>query len=151
MAAKEKEIARLKDEMMRQRIDEAIKGAARKDGAKVVSMFVPGGSAEDLRKATDIIRDKLKSCVVVVGAGDETRGLSWPPSRKTSRRLQRGTDRQVDRGEVRRQGGGNPQMAQGGVPADPAIEALSHVKSCWPSDVINSPVSGGVYRRSLIK
>ena len=128
MAAKEKEIGRLKDEMMRQQVEEAIKGAHRKDGATIVSMFVPGGSADDLRKATDIIRDKLKSCVVVVGTRDETKGLIVAAVTKDLVNV-------FNAGQIIKsiaakydgKGGGNPQMAQGGVPADLAIEALSYV------------------------
>ncbi len=128
-AVKEKEAARLKEELMRQRIDEAIKGARRKDGAMVVSMFVPGGSAEDLRKATDIIRDKLKSCVAVVAAGDETKGLIVAAVTKDlSGAFNAGQIVKAIAAKYNGKGGGNPQMAQGGVPADRIMDALAYVK-----------------------
>ena len=128
-AAKEKEAARLKEELMRQRIDEAIKGARRKDGAMVVSMFVPGGSAEDLRKATDIIRDKLKSCVAVVAAGDEAKGLIVAAVTKDlSGAFNAGQIVKAIAAKYNGKGGGNPQMAQGGVPADRIMDALAYVR-----------------------
>ena len=128
MAAKEKEVGRLRDEMMRQRVEEAIKGAHRKDGATIVSMFVPGGSADDLRKVTDIIRDKLKSCVVVVGTRDETKGLIVAAVTKDLvNAFNAGQIIKSIAAKYHGKGGGNPQMAQGGVPADLAIEALSYV------------------------
>jgi alanyl-tRNA synthetase len=128
-AAKEKEAARLKEELMRQRIDEAIRGARKKDGAMVVSMFVPGGSAEDLRKATDIIRDKLKSCVAVVAAGDETKGLIVAAVTKDlSGAFNAGQIVKAIAAKYNGKGGGNPQMAQGGVPADRIMDALAYVR-----------------------
>ncbi len=72
----EKEIRRLKEEMMRQRVEEADKGAAtERDRATVVSVFLPEGGADDLRKATDLVRDRLKSCVVIAGTRDGQKGL----------------------------------------------------------------------------
>jgi alanyl-tRNA synthetase len=128
MAAKEKEVGRLKDEIMRQQVEEAIKGAHRKDGATIVSMFVPGGSADDLRKATDIIRDRLRSCVVVVGTRDETKGLIVAAVTKDLvNAFNAGQIIKSIAAKYNGKGGGNPQMAQGGVPADRAMEALSYV------------------------
>jgi alanyl-tRNA synthetase len=128
MAAKEKEVGRLREEMMRQRVEEAIKGARRKDGATIVSMFMPGGSADDLRKATDIIRDKLGSCVVVVGTRDETKGLIVAAVTKDLvNAFNAGQIIKSITAKYHGKGGGNPQMAQGGVPAEAAIEALSYV------------------------
>jgi alanyl-tRNA synthetase len=128
MAAKEKEVGRLRDEMMRQRVEEAIKAGHRKDGATIVSMFVPGGSADDLRKATDIIRDRLKSCVVVVGTRDETKGLIVAAVTKDlANAFSAGQIIKSIAAKYHGKGGGNPQMAQGGVPAEAAIEALKYV------------------------
>jgi alanyl-tRNA synthetase len=128
MAAKEKEVGRLRDEMMRQRVEEAIKGAHRKDGATIVSMFMPGGSADDLRKATDIIREKLRSCVVVVGTRDETKGIIVAAVTKDLvNAFNAGQIIKSIAVKYHGKGGGNPQMAQGGVPAEAAIEALSYV------------------------
>ena len=127
MAAKEKEIGRLKDEMMRQQVEEAIKGAHRKDGATIVSMFIPGGSAGDLRKAADIIRDKLKSCVVVVGTRDETKGfIVAAVTKDLAGAFNAGQIIKSIAAKYHGKGGGNSQMAQGGVPADMAAEALAY-------------------------
>jgi alanyl-tRNA synthetase len=127
--AREKETSHLKDEMTRQHIEEAIKGAYQKNGAKIVSMFVPGGKADDLRKATDIIRDKLKSCVVVVGTKEGEKGLLVAAVTKDLTDTFKAGD--IIRGIAAKfhgKGGGNPQMAQGGVPADQVGEALNYVK-----------------------
>jgi len=127
--AREKEIGRLKDEMMRQHVEEAIKNAFRKDGATIVSLFIPGGNADDLRKATDIIRDKLKRCVVVVGTRDEAKGLLVAAVTKDlAGTYNAGQIIKALASKYNGKGGGNPQMAQGGVPADHIAEALSYVK-----------------------
>ena len=64
--AQSREMEKLKDELTGYKVEDAIKGASEKDGVKVVSLFVPNARAEDLRKVTDIIRDRVKSCVAVV-------------------------------------------------------------------------------------
>ncbi len=129
MAAKEKEAARLKDELMRQQIEDAVKGARKKDGATIVSMYVPGGSAEDLRKATDIIRDRVKSCVAVIAAGDNTKGLLVAAVTKdlAGGAFNAGQIIKAIAAKYNGKGGGNPQMAQGGVPGAVIKEALAYV------------------------
>jgi alanyl-tRNA synthetase len=127
--AKGKEIARLKDEMMRQRVEEAAKNAYEKDGAKIVTMLVPGATAEDLRRVTDIFRDRLGSCVVVVGAKDESKGLLVAAVTKDlADRFSAGHIIKSIAMKFSGKGGGNPQMAQGGVAADQVAEALGYVK-----------------------
>jgi alanyl-tRNA synthetase len=127
--AQEKEIRRLKDELMRQRVEEAVGAAARSDRATVVSLFLPEGGADDLRKATDLVRDRLKSCVVIAGAKDGQKGLLVAAVTKDLAPT-------VHAGEIIKsvtaryggKGGGNPQMAQGGVPADRVLEALDYAR-----------------------
>jgi alanyl-tRNA synthetase len=127
--AREREIARLKDEITRQRVEEAAKSAYEKDGAKIVSMFVPGATADDLRRVADIIREKLKSCVVVVGTKDDTKGLLVAAVTKdlagsfSAGGIIKSIVKKYDG-----KGGGNPQMAQGGVAADQVEQALTYVK-----------------------
>jgi alanyl-tRNA synthetase len=127
--ARDKEIARLKDDTTRQHIDEAIKNAPEKDGAKIVTMLVPGGRPDDLRKATDVVRDKLKSCVVVVGTKDGEKGLLVAAVTKDlAGTYKAGEIIKAIAAKFNGKGGGNPQMAQGGVPADRIADALKFVK-----------------------
>jgi alanyl-tRNA synthetase len=129
LSAREKEIGRLKDEITRQRVDEAIGGAFRKDGARIVAMFLPGGSADDLRKVTDLIRGKLQSCVVVVGTRDDAKGLLVAAVTKDlTNTYSAGQIIKAIATKYQGKGGGNPQMAQGGVPGDRVEEALEYVK-----------------------
>jgi alanyl-tRNA synthetase len=129
LSAREKEIARLKDEITHQRVEKAIEGAFRKDGARIVSMFLPGGSADDLRKVTDIIRSKLQSCVVVVGTREDEKGLLVAAVTKDlTDTYSAGQIIKAIATKYRGKGGGNPQMAQGGVPGDRVEEALGYVR-----------------------
>ena len=115
--------------MTRQRVEEAIKGAVEKGGARIVTMFVPGGSAEDLRKATDVLRDKLRSCVVVVGTKDDAKGLLVAAVTKDL--VSAYSAGQIIKSIAARfsgKGGGNPQMAQGGVAADQVMDALKYAR-----------------------
>jgi alanyl-tRNA synthetase len=131
LSAKEKEVARLKDEMTRQRVDEAIKEAMEKNGARIVSMFVPGGSADDLRKATDVLRDKLGSCVAVVGTSTEGDGKGLLVAAVTKDLVGTYNAGQIIKSIAAKfngKGGGNPQMAQGGVAADRVMDALKYAR-----------------------
>jgi alanyl-tRNA synthetase len=127
--AREKEIERLKEGMTVQKVDEAIAAAWEKNGAKVVTMAIDGGKAEDLRKVTDIIRGKLKSCVVVVGTKDEAKGtLVVAVTKDLAKQFSAGAIMKAITEKYMGKGGGNPQMAQGGVPAEHLAEALAYVK-----------------------
>jgi alanyl-tRNA synthetase len=127
--AKEKEIERLKEGAAVQKVDEAIAAAWEKNGAKVITMAIDGGKADDLRKVTDIIRSKVKSCVVVVGTKDEAKGtLVVAVSKDLAKQFSAGAIMKAITEKYEGKGGGNPQMAQGGVPAEHLTEALEYVK-----------------------
>jgi alanyl-tRNA synthetase len=119
---------RLKDELTTYKVEDAIKGAPEKNGTKVVSIFVPNAKAEDLRKVTDSIRDRVKSCVAVVGTREDAKGmlivavskdlLNTYNAGKIIKRLME---------QYGGKGGGGPQIAQGGIPGDKIKAALKSV------------------------
>jgi alanyl-tRNA synthetase len=122
---KEKEIGKLKEVGVVSRIDEAIGKAFEKDGAKVVSMFVPEATAEDLRKVTDMIRDRVKNSVVLAGTRDgEKSMLVVAVSREVQSRFHAGKIVKRMTEKYGGKGGGGPQIAQGGLPGDRIMEAL---------------------------
>jgi len=126
---KEKEIGRLKDEMARRRVEEAVKGAYVKNGAHIATMFVPEGTAEDLRKLTDMLRERLKSGVVVVGTRDGQKGLLVAAVTKDLvSTYSAGQIIKSIAAKFQGKGGGNPQMAQGGVASEHVMEALAYVR-----------------------
>jgi alanyl-tRNA synthetase len=127
--AREKEVVRLKDEITRQVVDEAIGGAYMKDGTKIVTVLVARATADDLRKAADLVRDKLRSCVVIAGTKDETKGLLVAAVTKDlAQTFSAGQIIKAVAMKFGGKGGGNPQMAQGGVGADDVEQALAYVK-----------------------
>lgn len=125
---KSREMERLKDELTAYKVEDAIKDAPEKNGAKIISIFVPNGKAEDLRKVTDIIRDRVKSCVAVVGTKEDAKGmlivavskdlLNTYNAGKIIKRLME---------QYGGKGGGGPQIAQGGIPGDKIKAALKSV------------------------
>jgi alanyl-tRNA synthetase len=126
---KEKEIVRLKEQISRRQVDEAIKNAYVKDGVSIVTMFMADAIADDLRKATDIIRDKVKSCVIVIGTKDGSKGLLIAAVTKDlTGSFSAGQIIKSIASKFSGKGGGNPQMAQGGVGADQVEQALAFVK-----------------------
>jgi len=123
-----REIEKLKDELTVYKVEDAIKGAPEKNGAKIISLFILNAKAEDLRKVTDIIRDRVKSCVAVVGTKDDAKGmlivavskdlLNTYNARKIIKKLME---------QYGGKGGGGPQIAQGGIPGDKIKAALKSV------------------------
>ncbi len=126
---REKEIERLKGEMVLSRVDEAINGAYEKDGVKFIPMYVPGGKADDLRKVTDIIRDKAKSCVVLVGSVEDGKGmLVVAVSRDLQPTFHAGKIVKKITEKYQGKGGGGPQIAQGGIPGDSVLTVLGNIR-----------------------
>lgn len=127
--SREKEIEALKAEITLQHVEEAIRNALHKDNAHIISLFIPGGTADDLRKATDIIRSRLKSCVIVAGTQDDAKGLLVAAvSKDLSAKYNAGGIIKAITLKYHGKGGGNPQMAQGGVPGDRIKDALNYAK-----------------------
>lgn len=130
LSSKTKEIERLQEELLRYKVDEAIQGALEKDGAKIMSLFVPGATVEDLRKVTDIIRSKVKTCVALVGSKEDSKGIliiavskDLASTYNAGKIIKKLTEKYGGKG-----GGGN-QIAQGGVPAEKVFDALKDIKS----------------------
>lgn len=129
-----REMEKLKDELTAYKVEDAIKSAPEKDGTKVISLFVPNAKAEDLRKVTDIIRDRIKSCVAVVGTKDDVKGmLIVAVSKDLLSRYNAGKIIKKLMEHYGGKGGGGPQIAQGGIPGDKIKAALKSVVEAMDS------------------
>ncbi|MCX8110613.1 MAG: alanine--tRNA ligase, partial [Syntrophorhabdaceae bacterium] len=125
---REKTIERLKEEIMIFKVDEALKAAKTKDGAKIISMFLDDAKPDELRKVSDIIRSKEKKSIVAVGSNSEDKGIIIVA---VSKDLQK----QYNAGKIIKtlterfngKGGGSPQIAQGGVPGSRVLDALKDI------------------------
>jgi len=123
----EKELEKLRQQTVLSRVDEAINAAYDKNGVKVVSMFVPDGKAEELRRVTDIIRDKAKSCIVLVGSKEDGKGmLVVAVSRDLQSTYHAGKIIKKIAEKYQGKGGGGPQVAQGGIPGDQVEDVLKN-------------------------
>ena len=129
-----REMEKLKDELTAFKVEDAIKSAPEKDGTKIISLFVPKAKAEDLRKVTDIIRDRVKSCVAVVGTKDDVKGmLIVAVSKDLLSRYNAGKIIKKLMEHYGGKGGGGPQIAQGGIPGDKIKAALKSVVEAMDS------------------
>ncbi len=127
---REKEIERLKGAITTYKVDEAIQQSREIEGAKIISMYVEQASADDLRKITDIIRDKAESFVAVVGTKDGGKGLLVAAVSKNMQAMY--SAGKIVKGITEKyggKGGGGPNIAQGGVPADRLVEAIKDVEA----------------------
>jgi alanyl-tRNA synthetase len=128
---KEKALGRMKEEAALNQVEAAIRDAAEKDGVKIVTLFVADARADDLRKATDMIRSRLKTCVGLVGTSDGDKGmLVIAVSKDLQGRLNAGVIMKRLTERFSGKGGGGPLIAQGGVPGnkvEAALKALAEV------------------------
>lgn len=126
---KESEIGRFKEEIISSKVEEAIKGAPEKNGAKIVSVYVSDATAEDLRKVTDMVRSKVKSCVTLVGSRDDSKGtLVVAVTKDLQGTYNAGKIVKVLTEKYSGKGGGGPAIAQGGIPGGRVAEALEGLK-----------------------
>lgn len=129
LASKEKELMHFKQDIVAGRVDGAIAEAPDIGGVKVVTLFVENASAEDLRKVTDVVRSRVKDCIVVVGTeGEDDKGLVVASVSKDAQKT-------YSAGKIIKnltahyggKGGGNPNTAQGGIPGVKVRESLKNV------------------------
>ena len=126
---KEKILEHLREEITAGKVDAAIEGACERDGVKVVTMLIENAKAEDLRKVTDIIRSRVKSCVAAVGTRDDTKGLIVVAvSKDAQSKYNAGKIIKGITEKYNGKGGGGPQIAQGGVPGETVAEALESIQ-----------------------
>ena len=99
-------------------VDEAIEKAPEKKGVKIIALFLANVVADDLRKITDIVRDKVKQCVVVAASsGNDEKGLLVVAVSKEAQSLYNaGRILNKISEQYGGKGGGGAGIAQGGMP-----------------------------------
>ncbi|HHY37781.1 MAG TPA: alanine--tRNA ligase, partial [Clostridia bacterium] len=113
-ARKSLEEAKIKD--IHRQAEMLCSNARTVDGVKVALGQVDAGDMETLRMAGDLIRNKLQSGIVVIGArsGDRALLLAMITSDVTKRGFDAGRIIKEAAKEVKGSGGGRPEMAQAG-------------------------------------
>jgi alanyl-tRNA synthetase len=126
---KEKEVEKLKLETISYAVESAVTQGYEKDGAKIISLHVADANAEDLRKVTDIIRDRVGSCVAMVATREDGKGmLVVAVTKDLQARFHAGRIVKKLTERFGGKGGGGAQIAQGGIPGDKVLEALNSLK-----------------------
>jgi alanyl-tRNA synthetase len=125
----EKELARLKSKLASSQGDDLAGHAAEIKGAKVLAAQMDGADAKALREAMDKLKDKLKSCVLVLAAADGGKvTLLAGVSADLTAKVKAGELVNFVAQQVGGKGGGRPDMAQaGGTDASKLPEALASV------------------------
>lgn len=122
---KEKTIERLKTDILAYKIENALNLAIEKDNIKIVSLFLEDASIEDLRKATDIVRSKESSVIVIAGSINNGKGMIIVAvSKSLQNEYNAGRLLKTIAEKFNGKGGGGPNIAQGGLPPDKVKDAL---------------------------
>ena len=129
LASREKELAHFKQDIVAGRVDGAIAEAPDIGGVRVVTLFVENASAEDLRKVTDVVRSRVRDCIVVVGTetGNDKGLIVASVSKDAQKTYSAGKIIRNLTAHYGGKGGGNPNTAQGGVPGVKVRESLKNV------------------------
>lgn len=128
-STREKELQQLKKDIMTYRVKAAIEDAVDRGGVKIITLFMQNASPDDLRKMTDIVRDKVNDCIVITGtSGTDEKGLVVAAvSKNLQNRYSAGRIVKRLTEHYGGKGGGGPNIAQGGIPAAAVQESLKDV------------------------
>ena len=111
----EKELARLKSRLASSQGADLAAQAVEVKGAKVVAAVIDGADAKALREAVDKLKDKLKSCALVLASNDGGKvTLIAGVSADLTARVKAGELVNFVARQVGGKGGGRPDMAQAG-------------------------------------
>jgi alanyl-tRNA synthetase len=125
----EKELARYKSKMAASQGDDLAAQAVDIAGLKVLAAAIEGADAKALRELADKLRDKLKSCAVVLGSVvDGKVALIAAVTPDAISKVKAGELVNFVAGQVGGKGGGKPDLAQaGGTEPDKLPAALNGV------------------------
>jgi alanyl-tRNA synthetase len=128
--ALEKELDRLKSKLAASQGDALMSRVVEVKGVKVLSLELEGADAKALRETADRLRDKLKSCVLVLGASQEGKvSLIAAVTPDLTAKIKAGDLVNHVASQVGGKGGGKPDLAQaGGTRPDRLASALDGVK-----------------------
>jgi len=117
----EKELDRLKSRLAAAQGDDLISQATEVGEAKVLAAILEGADVKTLRETVDKLKDKLKSCAVVLGSTADGRvTLIAGVSADLTSKVKAGDLANFVASQVGGKGGGRPDMAQAGG-TEPAL------------------------------
>ncbi len=130
--ALEKELDRLKSKLASSAGDELVQQAADFGGVKVLAAQLDGLDARALRETADKLRDKLKSCALVLGTVvDGKASLIAAVTPDVTDRIKAGELVNFVAGQVGGKGGGKPDMAMAGGSEPARLPAALASVQAW--------------------
>ena len=131
----EKELARLKSKLASSQGDDLATLAVDVKGAKVLAASIDGADARALREAIDKLKDRLKSCALVLAASDGGKvTLIAGISSDLTARIKAGELVNFVARQVGGKGGGRPDMAQAGGNDPAKLPAALASVSGWVAE-----------------
>jgi alanyl-tRNA synthetase len=137
--AVEKDLDRLKSQLASNQGDHLALQAMDVHGVKVLSLKLDGADAKTLRETADKLRDKLKSCVLVLGSTQKDKvSLIAAVTGDLTAKIKAGDLVNRVAAKVGGRGGGSPDLAQaGGTQPENLVAALEGVKS-WIAEQLSA-------------
>jgi alanyl-tRNA synthetase len=130
--ALEKELGRLKSRLASSQGDELINQAVEVKGVKVLAATLEGADAKALRETADMLKDKLKSCVVVLGSTEGGKvTLIASVTQDLISKIKAGDLVNHVAQQVGGKGGGRPDMAQAGGTEPAKLSSALQSVSAW--------------------
>jgi alanyl-tRNA synthetase len=128
----EKELARFKSKLASSQGDDLAEQAQEVAGVKVLAAAIEGGDAKSLRELADKLRDKLKSCALVLGSAvDGKVTLIAAVTADLTGRVKAGELVNHVALQVGGKGGGRPDMAQAGGNQPENLAPALHTVAGW--------------------
>ena len=133
--ALEKELERLKSKLASSQGDDLAQQAADVKGVRVLAVQLDGVDARGLRETADKLRDKLKSCALVLGTvADGKVNLIAAVTPDVIGRIKAGELVNFVAGQVGGKGGGKPDMAMAGGSEPGRLPAALTSVNAWVQD-----------------
>ncbi len=136
--ALEKELARYKSKLAGSQSDDLLAQAIEISGIKVLAATIEGADAKALREMADKLRDKLRSCALVLGSSvDGKVALIAAVTADLTAKIKAGELVNFVAGQVGGKGGGKPDMAQAGGTEPEKLPASLQSVANWVRGKLN--------------
>ncbi|HVS27671.1 MAG TPA: alanine--tRNA ligase [Burkholderiales bacterium] len=128
----EKELSRLKSRLASSQGDELINQVVEVKGVKVLAATLEGADAKALRETVDMLKEKLKSCAVVLGSTEGGKvTLIAGVTQDLISKIKAGDLVNHVAQQVGGKGGGRPDMAQAGGTEPAKLSSALQSVSAW--------------------
>ncbi len=136
--ALEKELARYKSKLAGSQSDDLLAQAIEISGIKVLAAIIEGADAKALREMADKLRDKLKSCALVLGSAmDGKVALIAAVTNDLTAKIKAGELVNFVASQVGGKGGGKPDLAQAGGTEPEKLPASLQSVADWVRSKLN--------------